>query len=254
MKRVTKAAVAPSLLRRFSAARPDADWDQFRQSDGRYRETAAQIRLDQRGICAYCEIDLLKADAPNKLPDFRIEHFHPKAPHAPPPNWATDWTNLLGSCHGGSQRDVADPNRFTPPDFSCDVPKADNDWTADIFNPLTDVPAFPRFFKYVESDGAIAVDTDLCPEPVVGKATETIKRLNLNASRLTRMRQAVIAGLRDQIAMLLEAGATVEDASKQLSSAMFPSDADGEWPAFFTCIRWYLGSSAEDRLVEVGYS
>jgi uncharacterized protein (TIGR02646 family) len=254
MKLLKKAPATPDLLNNFVAAQPLADWDRFKNSKARYKQTAAQIRRDQRGVCAYCEINLLEAATPDKLPDFRIEHFHPKTPHAPPPNWAIAWTNLLGTCHGGSQRDVADPARFTAPDLCCDVPKGDNDWTADIFNPLVDVPAFPRLFKYVESDGSVDVDLSLCPAASVGKAKETIARLNLNAPRLIRLRRAVIDGIREQIEKLLANGATIEDASRDLSSAMFPNEPDKDWPAFFTCVRWYLTHAAEDRLTEIGYS
>ncbi|WP_431019096.1 retron system putative HNH endonuclease [Burkholderia cepacia] len=254
MKRVRKATDTPNLLGIFFENRPNADWDAFKKKATRYNETAAQIRSDQRGICAYCEIDLLKSNSLGKVPDFRIEHFHPKSPHTPPPNWALEWTNMLGTCHGGSQTMVADPARYTAPDLCCDVPKGNNDWTADILNPLTDVPAFPRLFKYLEGDGSIDVDSDLCPVAVAGKADETIKRLNLNAPRLTRMRQAVIGALRDQIAALLDVGETVEDASRQVAYAMFPANPDQEWQPFFTCIRWYLGAAAEDQLTEIGYS
>lgn len=254
MKLVKKAAVAPKLLGDLSAVQPNADWDTFRRNKDRYKDTAAQIRHDQRGICAYCEIDLLDTASPGKMPDFRIEHFHPKNPHTPPPNWAIDWTNLLGTCHGGSQRDVCDPMRFTAPDLCCDVPKSDNDWTMDILNPLSDVPASPRYFTYSESSGVVDVDTNLCPAPSTLKVSETIIRLRLNASRLTRMRKEVINGLREQISNLLEAGQSIEDASKQVSVAMFSDEPLKEWPAFFTCVRWYLGEAAEDRLKEIGYA
>lgn len=254
MKLVKKSPKVPDKLMSFSTAHPGANWKKFKNNDSRYKETAAQIRSDQGGICAYCEVDLLTSNDPGKLPDFRIEHFHPKSPHAPPPNWALDWTNLLGACHGGSQRDVVDPTRFTSPDLCCDVPKGNNNWTAHILNPLVDVPAFPRFFKYVESDGKVEVDEGLCPAFLVGKANETITRLNLNAPRLTRLRGAVIDALRDLITERLAQGATVEQATAEVSSAMFKDDPTKDWPAFFTCIRWYLGPAAENWLTEIGYS
>lgn len=254
MKLVKKSAHAPKTLSDLVMADPGADWEKFRSNKNRYKKVAAEIRKDQRGICAYCEIDLLNKSSPDKLPDFRIEHFYPKTPHSPHPNWAIDWFNLFGTCHGGSQRNVSEPSRFTAPDFCCDVPKANKNWTNLILNPLTEVPAYPRYFQYSESTGKIEVDSNLSDPSKATKASETINKLRLDSDRLNRMRLAVIGGLRTQISNLLHQGTSIEDASKELALAMFVDSPGEDWPAFFTCIRWYLGDAAEDRLKSIGYA
>lgn len=249
MKRIRKSAIMPQKLANFVKQRPAANWEQFRDKPGRYKELAQYLRLDQHNLCAYCEIDLLESNDTKTLDDFRVEHFHPKSPHQPPPNWALDWGNLLACCHGGSQQDVADPERFTAPDFCCDVPKDDFDWTAEILNPLIDIPAFPCLFKYDEANGAMALDKETCPTELHAKAQTSIDWLCLNAPRLLRMREGVLMGLNDQITMLLENGDTPAMAAATVAQAVFADP----WPRFFTAVRWYLGRAAEEQLQRMGY-
>jgi len=253
MKQIKKSVAAPLPLQKYCSENPLGDWDSFRRNNKRYQSVAKLIQMDQRGLCAYCEIDFLEKTTEKNLPDFRVEHFHPKSPHFPPPNWGLDWTNLFGTCHGGSQKDVVDPTRFTAPDLCCDVPKKDFDWTNDILSPLIDIPAFPLIFKFSESTGKIEVDPVACPADKFDKASDSLIKLNLNAPRLMEMRLQVIMGLQDQIIKLTEEGSTPADAAKKISIAMYKSNVADSWPAFFSCIRWYLGTAADDRLMNIGY-
>lgn len=252
MKLVKKLFDTPPLLLAFATTKPTADWDKFKKNQVRYKQVVKQVQDDQGGICAYCEIDFLDKAVTSGTQDFRVEHFHPKSPHSPPPNWSLDWRNLLGTCHGGSQRDVSDPTRFTAPDVCCDVPKGKLDLTNQILNPLSDIPAFPRLFKFSETSGEIGVDSVLCPSDKITKAEGSMKMLNLNAPRLNRMRHEILRELGDQIDSLMESGMSAEDAAIELARAMF-SDSN-LWPAFFTCVRWYLGPAAESQLLQIGYA
>jgi uncharacterized protein (TIGR02646 family) len=253
MKRVRKSAITPKKLAAFIANRPTADWDDFKGKRGRYKEVAQQLRVDQHNLCAYCEIDLLESTDSATLDDFRVEHFHLKSPHKPPPNWALDWDNLLATCHGGSQKEVTgadgDLARFTPPDFCCDVPKGDYDWTAKILNPLTDIPAFPCLFEYAESSGKITVDQASCPPELRTKAQASIDLLQLNAPRLLRWRDDTLKELYEQIAALMQNGTDIDAARQAVAQAVF---AD-QFPRFFTCVRWYLGMAAEVELQRLAY-
>lgn len=254
MKRVKKSINVPPLLHAFATAQPTADWERFRSKQGRYKQVVKQVQDDQKGICAYCEIDFLENALPPGAPDFRVEHFYPKSPHAPPPNWSLEWTNLLGACHGGSQRDVSVPTRFTAPDVCCDVPKGKLDLTNDILNPLSDIPAFPLLFKFSETSGEMDVDSTLCASNLVAKAEGSLRKLNLNAPRLNRMRKEILSELGDQIELLMRSGLAPADAAKEVSRVMFPDPGSNRWPAFFTCVRWYLGPAAETQLRAIGYA
>jgi len=261
MKKVLKRDNVPPLLGAYVQVNPNNDWEQFTGND---RDGASEVRktlqLDQRGLCAYCEIDLAPGHG-RGLDDFRVEHFHPKKPHNPPPNRALDWQNLLAVCTGGNAKGVAERERFTSPDHSCDVPKENHNWVGQILDPLTDIPAFPPLFAYVETTGAMMVDHTTCPAPLVAKAEASIDKLRLSPprteagadSRLLRFRKAVIDKLRDELQSHLASGLSLPEAAEQLAQTHFPSGLDGTWPAFFSCIRWYLGPAAEHRLTAIGY-
>ena len=253
MKKIEKSAITPPVLGEYFRVNPTNDWENFRRKNNRYKAVASQIRKDQKGLCAYCEINFLEKTSEKNSADFRVEHFHPKSPHTPPPNWSLDWSNLLGTCHGGSQKDVVDPTRFTAPDLCCDVPKMDFDWTNDILNPISDIPAFPLIFKFFESSGKIDVDETVCPKNISARAKDSVLMLKLNAPRLMLLRKATIEAIKDQIAQSIERGLSPSDASDEIAEALYKSNQSENWPAFFSCIRWYLGVSAENRLTAIGY-
>lgn len=261
MKKVLKRGNVPPLLDAYTQANPNNDWVQFTGNDREgHSEVKGVLRNDQRGLCAYCEIDLALGNGQG-LDDFRVEHFHPKKSHHPPLNHALDWKNLLAVCTGGNAKDVAEKTRFTSPDHSCDVPKADHNWVGQILDPLTDIPAYPPLFSYEENTGAMIVDEASCPAHLVAKAEASIERLRLSPQqtaatpdcRLLRFRKAVIDKLRDELQSYLASGISVPEASEQLAIALFPSNHDTSWPAFFSCIRWYLGPAAESRLHAIDY-
>jgi len=257
MKKINKSDIEPLQLSSYRAVKPEGDWDGFRKNRQRYKALKEQLIQDQKGLCAYCENNLALADEQVQgTDDFRIEHFHPKKPHEPPPNHALDWKNLLGVCTGGNQMDVID-NRFTTPDHSCDVPKNNNNWVEIILNPLYDVPAFPRWFQYIEQGndaGKIEVDLKLCPTDLQQKAQETIDKLNLNAERLKRFRAKVIENFRKHFEELTRLGHSEDEALEELAEDCFVISTQEHWLPFFTCIRWYLADKAENQLQKIGYN
>ena len=252
MKKVRKSPMIPQALTDYVVANPNADWENFRNETANgYAVVKQQLTADQRGLCAYCEIDL-HIHAQNGLDDFRVEHFHPKKPHNPPPNHALEWQNLLAVCTGGNIRDLEIRERFTSPDHSCDVPKANYNWTNQIFNPLT-LPSFPRLFSFNENTGEILVDIKSCPDESRTVANETIKLLRLSAPRLNRLRQPVFEMLNARLQELVSNGFTIEAASVLIAEELLPEQESVSLPAFFTAIRWYLGEAAEQRLKTIGY-
>ena len=71
MKRIRKSVIPPQKLADFVNQRPAANWEQFKNKPGRYRELAQYLRRDQHNLCVYCEIDLLESNNTGPLDDFR---------------------------------------------------------------------------------------------------------------------------------------------------------------------------------------
>jgi uncharacterized protein (TIGR02646 family) len=259
MKKVNKSMLVPQGLDDYLQENPNDTWGDFRNNDqAAHKVVQNTLRSDQRGLCAYCEIDLARYHGVGH-DDFRVEHFHPKKrPPEPPPNWDLEWHNLLAVCRGGSEKYLGDNSRSTSPDHSCDVPKNEQNLTGVILNPLEDIPAFPPIFEFDESGGMqVALN---CPELLRDKAEKTIQYLHLDlranviSHRLRRLRKAVIDNLRNQIMAELSMGKTEIEAASELAEIYFSSQQNSQWPAFFSCIRWYLGPSAEARLQAIDYN
>jgi uncharacterized protein (TIGR02646 family) len=261
MKKVLKLEEPPAL-RAYREANPNATWENFKnECQEGHKAVQATLRQNQRNLCAYCE-NSMPTFCGLGHPDFRVEHFHPKKrPPEPPPNWGLDWRNLLGVCTGGNIKDVGETQRFTSPDHSCDVPKADQVLDDIILNPLWHVPAFPMIFKFDEQ-GGMDVDMEQCPEDLQRRARKTIEHLNLSPAeskkhtkipRLIRFREAVIRKLRAELVQLIKQGKTRDAAMEELAMAYFQENPEAS-PRFFSCIRWYLGPFAEERLKRIGYN
>lgn len=88
MKKINKSS-APSELQEYISQFPVGHdkhtWNDFCENVTAKRAVQRQLKADQRGICAYCEIDLIdvpeekiSADGSGDKPDFRVDHFHPK--------------------------------------------------------------------------------------------------------------------------------------------------------------------------------
>lgn len=257
MKRVYKRLEEPEYLKKYREENPQESWEHFRRRVRKgYRQVKKAILEDQCGLCAYCEISIKFAEHENEIDDFRVEHFYPKTgTNEKEHNYHLDWNNLLGVCHGGSQRDVPNAEwRFSTVkrDRSCDVPKGSKEITERILNPMQ-IPAEVRLFKYAEHTGRMYVDEDTCPEKLQKKARNTIKELNLNAPRLMRMRKAAIQKLDEEVAVNLQEGMELEDTMEYLAEVLLCRDWQGNYLPFFTVIRWYLGDYAEKALEKMAY-
>lgn len=104
MKKVKK-GLGPNSLHAYVELSPDGSWTNCRKNVSRKKDIQDALKYDQGGICAYCEIDLKELDVSssnNVVPDFRVEHFHPKSDNSTAHNWNLDWNNLLACCNGGS--------------------------------------------------------------------------------------------------------------------------------------------------------
>lgn len=253
MKKIQK-GTEPNKLSQYKLSRPTNTWEQCSRNKNRRIQIQDQLKLDQGGLCAYCEINLVPANATDAA-DFRVEHFHPKTDVSTSHNWHLDWQNLLACCHGGSRPDVADSaNRHTSPDHSCDVPKKDNDWDNIILNPLH-LPNSPCLFKF-HRNGSVKVNITHCQAAGVDeiKAQATIDNLRLDAVRLRNFREKLLNNLNDQLQNMVSTGYTVEEARMLLAKTELKKNVHGYWPAFFSAIRNYLGEAAEKQLNDIGYN
>lgn len=253
MKKTLKSVVPPKL-NTYVTASPNNTWEQFKDKKGRLRAVQTALKIDQGGLCAYCEINMKEKDSTGDA-DFRVEHFHPKSDMTTSHNWHLDWQNLLAVCHGGSSKDVVEANtRFTAL-HSCDVPKDDNIWDDLILNPLQ-IPANPCLFKFDRSTGAMTINEPQCTlahiDPI--KAQATINNLQLDGSRLRNLRKPAMDVLNAKLITLVNSGVPLVDARKALAATLLRKDARLNWPPFFSAIRHYLGSAAEQQLQAIGYN
>ena len=254
MKPVHKRKEEPAGLREFRLTHPRQTWTFFHKHRRRaYDEIKRDLIEDQHGLCAYCETAVKLAVHEWEIDDFRVEHFFPKAgTEDDQHNYHLDWRNMLGVCHGGSQRDVPDAEiRFSTRriDRSCDVLKGNKNLVDEILNPLQ-LP-MTRIWCYSEYDGTMYVDYRSCPAELTEKAENTIAELNLNAPRLCRMRKAVIEKIADQLTEMVAGGMRIEDALETLAAELLPPDIHGKCLPYFSATRWYLADGAEKVLSEV---
>ncbi|MEZ9820103.1 retron system putative HNH endonuclease [Shewanella sp. 10N.286.45.A1] len=255
MKNIVKGK-EPPLLVAYRAGKPNFSWPRCKSNSNRRDEIQDYLRRDQGGICAYCEIDLLKRDVEGEESDFQVEHFHPKSDKTTAHNWALDWDNMLACCLGGKSKNVVDAdNRHTNPNLRCGALKDDDDLDNIILNPLN-LPHSPLLYNFQRTTGETSVNEDNCNLAGVdiGKAQATIDCLNLKSERLNRLRQEQLAHANKNLQVLVNSGLTAEQARQKLALALMKKDGNGCWPKFFSALRCYLGSAAEEQLLTIGFT
>lgn len=248
MKRVLKMATEPPALTAYKARFVNAPrlplWRDFKRTPGK-REVQDQLRVDQRGLCAYCENSLI----PN---DESVEHFVARdADH----DRELDWTNLLLCCAGGSlplPEDVEDAEVRHDSDGLKTCGHAKLGSTQLILNPL-EITHTPRLFRFKSETGEIQPDATECERAGVDTAlaSRTIEVLGLQAGRLNRARLGL---LNDLLMELSEEGETEPfsgEREQQLAQIYFPGT--GSLPAFFTTVRFGLGEGAEVHLASIRF-
>ncbi|MBP6437338.1 MAG: TIGR02646 family protein [Paludibacteraceae bacterium] len=235
MRHITKSA-CPIELQTYLQENPDATWEQFK------REHASKIVKetiinDQEGICCYCEVDFLDPPDIHHMPDFRVEHFFPKERNKllNGENAHLTWSNLLGACHGGSQKAFNKTKRYTSPDLHCDAIKGKEEWTTTILNPLN-IPAGIEIFSFKSTDGEMMVSKN-CPPELAQLAGNSIQLLNLNQETyLKDARRVIIEVLEQQIVEESETK-TFEEAIEYLRQVHLYA---AEKKNFFTCKSYVL--------------
>jgi uncharacterized protein (TIGR02646 family) len=233
MRHISK-SLCPEGLAEYLSENPDATWKNFGDEAQEAHEVVQNIiKSDQLGICCYCEIDFHVSDEAH-IKDFRVEHFYPKkqTPLPSGENAHLTWSNLLGCCHGGTQRLYQEDERFTSKkNRHCDADKGEKDWTKIILNPLC-IPEGVKIFTF-ETDGQIIVSAQ-CPEEFKIMAQSSIDRLNLNEKTyLIKAREKVRAAIAVQFDVLTKSGQNADEALDFLKDALFGDTATNM--KFYTC-------------------
>jgi uncharacterized protein (TIGR02646 family) len=260
VKRCTKAANPPPCFTEYLDQKPDATWEQFRDTakscdhnKSCYHALRAQLLEHQGGLCAYCERAPVAGDQ-------QVAHFHPKSDRSSGTNWGLHWPNLWLACSGGTQRTLeGDPEAFTEPPsehMSCDTAKEDRILDDVILAP-DQIPAFPPIFRFEQHHDAVLIVPDEPNCALAGidpnRARATIEHLNLNCRRLTSARLKVHRVLQQAIAKARRNGRDIKQSYSELVRAHLERSPDGSWKRFFTLVRWTLRAPAEDYLREVGF-
>ncbi len=270
MKKVKQLQSAPASLQDFMREYPYekrniTNWKAFGNEGGQAKSEIMQdLDKVQHGLCAYCEIELVKQTDKGPISDRQIEHFHPKSDIPSSIDWMFEISNLFAACRGGSQTHLFgdkssfnDDERCLKPyqkNHSCGETKKDDNLDNIILKP-SELPDSPSLFV-VSDDGAISVDEEACSQTGVEiiKATMTIKLLNLDCVRLRNARQAIWEKLNDDLAVEWEhlgEEATDDDFETllaQLAEEMLTFEPNEALPAFFTTIRCFFGVHAETVL------
>lgn len=241
----------PEELSIYRNKNPLDDWKNgFKKNAGKEPNDRVREALydEQYGLCVYCEIDL-KNGRGQATNDFRVEHFYPENPREEDKrndgiNYALYWPNLFGCCTGGNAKYVVDKvERYSNPDFHCDVPKGNKDLTREILNPISDIPLSPQIFDFDE-EGGISVSNDRYPDDILEKARNTISYLNLDSTKLRRFRKSTINMLREQITF--DSNEIMLLSMKELAECHIVPNGKNELTAFYSTIRWYLSPGLEE--------
>ena len=164
------------------------------------------LLYNQGSICCYCQIRIGKKFS-------HIEHIRPQTDSAT----RYEYTNMLASCEGG-----APDSR--PRELHCGHAKGN--WFDEPLMVSALEPGCESFFKYTLSGDIYAVE-----DPGKEKAaSETIKRLGLNITKLRRSRQEAFEGITQAIDSLNE------NEIRQLIVAFENRNADGFFGEFCAAI------------------
>jgi len=271
MKHIAQLNVTPASLQRFLRDFPPLnrqikDWETFRNDEGgeTFRELIDALTKVQHGLCAYCEINLLKMVQEQPVYDREIEHFHPKSDISPQTDWMFEITNLFAACKGGSEVNIfgekaregyRDATRCLPPikkNISCGSSKKDQILDGRILKP-SQLPISPTLFSVSIFNGRISADENACYQAGINPemAKSTIKELNLNCKRLCEVRKHILKKLdadyrQQRIALGTTATfAQIDALLEQMITQFLVIKPDGSLPAFFTTIRVFFGAKAE---------
>lgn len=258
MKRIGT-PVEPPCLAAWREDHPSGSWKEFKDHNrdtpggerGCNNEVWETLVHAQRGLCAYCEIELR---APLALWS-QVEHWHPKDPKkSDGHNWGLDFSNLMAACEGG-ERAKPDLGRSLDPIAEtkhCGSAKGNENHTDVLLDPRRDVPRMPMIWRF-DPTGGIAVSPD-APQELKARAEQTIKLLNLDSPVLRRLRKQHWIELNNDVE---RAWALRDDSDKgyRLAQAFVTAERlglspEGRLHQFWSTSRAFFEDSAEAWIAE----
>ena len=232
-------------------------WNQLKRNTTSKRKIRNSIWetlvSDQKGLCAYCEIDLHPQDR-------CVEHFIPRHQSIPENNCDLDWQNMLANCKGGMENvDISENENerriSKPPNRVACCSNSKGGYIPDdkLLNPL-ELPTL-RLFRFSSLDGEIRPDETACEKAgiPIEYVQFTIQKLGLNVQRLKNERVSIIGEITEELDERDDGIINPILLKKQIASERF-GNGKHDWPAFFTTIRWILGEGAEKHLLDISYS
>ena len=207
-----------------------ADFDDFKsyQAGAAYRELITELVDLQRGLCGYCEIEILL-----RQPNYQVEHVLPQSTH---PEAALHTSNMIACCRGGTA-ESKDKERFLKPpkrNQSCGQAKEDRD-DPQFLDPRQ-LPALRSLFV-VRIDGRIEADDCVCEsEEEIAKVEKTIEILGLNVERLRAAREKRWRDLHDVWTPHFQ---SVDAMTRGAEMTLLPGK-DGRLSSFFTTKRSFF--------------
>ncbi len=264
MKHSSPLPAHPPLLAGYLATATPPSWRQFRHEErDAYEELCAALNRRQRGLCAFCEIDLVTSVGTHAR---EVEHWRPKSLDAPGASlWTFGIGNLQLGCLGGSNRyPLADLDRTGDPppgpNRSCGAFKGNNDPLDGVagiesYRPL-DLPEHPAMFG-VDDEGGLRPIAD-CDSFGMSAARlwSTIDFLGLNCTRLKNARRAIRQDLDTALTHYLDdaLGGTDDErfaaAYELLTRDTAPSGHE-HLPRFVTTLRSFFGRGLDNVLFPV---
>ena len=244
MKAIRVLCHPPIGLMRYLKRQGVKTWKKFHRNVADRKELVCALEKMQRGLCAYCEIDLQDGDR-------QIEHVVPRSDPIIGSALALDVTNMIACCLGGTSgstviRSNDERYRLAVSDnISCGQAKAD---TAQTIDPRK-IPPLPALMR-VLPDGRIVADRTACVKANMNCqfVDQSIKTLGLNVERLRVAREHLWNALNDvwgEDCMNDE----VEVITNAVRMELLPQK-NGELRKYFTTIRSYFSPLAEEILRE----
>ena len=220
-------------------------WNDLKKNKETLNAIRDKLSSDQKGLCAYCEMSLHENNR-------SVEHFIPCRESAKENNHDLDWQNMLVIClPPGGMKDEDLENRQLLKDLPC-CGKKKGGFIPDIrlLNPLN-LPTL-RLFIFSSLTGEIRPDKKACEDSgiPIENVQFTIDTLEPNVQRLKDQRLAVIDEINKE---LDDESIDINDLEEKVAAEYF-GNGTGNWPRFFTTIRWVLGAGAERHLMNISYS